>query len=96
MLAFFQMQSSEFKYNTPLFMEKARKWTQEHAVQKIKVSHYVRDLTWFPLIEISIPGGVMVFLCHDFLPLLFGVVLSVNQLYSSSITHPQGGAMLHQ
>ncbi|XP_040007960.1 ubiquitin-conjugating enzyme E2 T [Xiphias gladius] len=26
--------SSEFKYNKQLFMEKARKWTQEHAVQK--------------------------------------------------------------
>ncbi|XP_077947182.1 ubiquitin-conjugating enzyme E2 T isoform X2 [Gasterosteus aculeatus] len=26
--------SSEFKYNKLLFMEKARKWTQEHAVQK--------------------------------------------------------------
>ncbi|KAM6924627.1 ubiquitin-conjugating enzyme E2 T [Xenentodon cancila] len=26
--------SSEFKYNKSLFMEKARKWTQEHAVQK--------------------------------------------------------------
>lgn len=26
--------SSEFKYNKHLFMEKARKWTQEHAVQK--------------------------------------------------------------
>ncbi|TDH10517.1 hypothetical protein EPR50_G00075950 [Perca flavescens] len=26
--------SSEFKYNKPLFTEKARKWTQEHAVQK--------------------------------------------------------------
>lgn len=26
--------SSEFKYNRHLFMEKARKWTQEHAVQK--------------------------------------------------------------
>ncbi|XP_047447359.1 ubiquitin-conjugating enzyme E2 T [Mugil cephalus] len=27
--------SSEFKYNKQLFMEKARKWTKEHAVQKI-------------------------------------------------------------
>ncbi|XP_051282236.1 ubiquitin-conjugating enzyme E2 T [Dicentrarchus labrax] len=26
--------SSEFKYNKQLFTEKARKWTQEHAVQK--------------------------------------------------------------
>ncbi|AWP09738.1 putative ubiquitin-conjugating enzyme E2 T isoform 10 [Scophthalmus maximus] len=26
--------SSEFKYNKQLFMEKARKWTREHAVQK--------------------------------------------------------------
>ncbi|TKS77650.1 Ubiquitin-conjugating enzyme E2 T [Collichthys lucidus] len=26
--------SSEFKYNKPLFTEKAKKWTQEHAVQK--------------------------------------------------------------
>ncbi|XP_026188185.1 ubiquitin-conjugating enzyme E2 T [Mastacembelus armatus] len=26
--------SSEFKYNKQLFVEKARKWTQEHAVQK--------------------------------------------------------------
>nr|XP_033485842.1 ubiquitin-conjugating enzyme E2 T isoform X1 [Epinephelus lanceolatus]XP_033485843.1 ubiquitin-conjugating enzyme E2 T isoform X1 [Epinephelus lanceolatus] len=26
--------SSEFKYNKQLFMEKARKWTEEHAVQK--------------------------------------------------------------
>ncbi|XP_020490751.1 ubiquitin-conjugating enzyme E2 T [Labrus bergylta] len=26
--------SSEFKYNKQLFMEKAQKWTQEHAVQK--------------------------------------------------------------
>ncbi|XP_061590926.1 ubiquitin-conjugating enzyme E2 T [Cololabis saira] len=26
--------SSEFKYNKSLFMEKAKKWTQEHAVQK--------------------------------------------------------------
>ncbi|XP_073326575.1 ubiquitin-conjugating enzyme E2 T [Pagrus major] len=28
--------SSEFKYNKQLFTEKARKWTQEHAVQKNK------------------------------------------------------------
>ena len=32
------MQSSEFKYNKQLFTEKARKWTQEHAVQKNMVS----------------------------------------------------------
>lgn len=33
-----ELQSSEFKYNKQLFMEKARKWTQEHAFQKNKVS----------------------------------------------------------
>uniref|UniRef100_A0A8C1QZJ1 Ubiquitin-conjugating enzyme E2 T n=1 Tax=Cyprinus carpio TaxID=7962 RepID=A0A8C1QZJ1_CYPCA len=28
--------SSEFKYNKPLYLEKAKKWTAEHAVQKNK------------------------------------------------------------
>lgn len=37
----FWMQSSEFKYNKQLFTEKARKWTQEHAVQKNTVSALV-------------------------------------------------------
>ncbi|XP_056589581.1 ubiquitin-conjugating enzyme E2 T [Triplophysa dalaica] len=28
--------SSEFKYNKPLYLEKAKKWTTEHAIQKNK------------------------------------------------------------
>lgn len=31
------LQSSEFKYNKQLFMEKAKKWTEKHAIQKIMV-----------------------------------------------------------
>jgi len=30
-------QSSEFKYNKPLYLEKAKNWTSEHAIQKNKV-----------------------------------------------------------
>lgn len=39
-----QMQSAEFKYNKHLFLEKAKKWTQEHAVQKNAVSHWFLDM----------------------------------------------------
>lgn len=31
------MQASEFRYNKQLFTQKARKWTEEHAVQKMTV-----------------------------------------------------------
>lgn len=51
------MQSAEFKYNKHLFLDKAKKWTQEHAVQKNTVSAFV-PLNTGSLIWLQKPFGL--------------------------------------
>lgn len=86
------MQSAEFKYNKQLFTEKAKKWTQEHAVQKNKVRHFIlfRSTTvvwsehvmgWF-WFHITFFASLYQLCSSLSLPQGFAVVSTLNLIYT--------------
>lgn len=100
------MQSSEFKYNKQLFTEKARKWTQEHAVQKNKVSPsgvwWWKQFSTFKYFNLIIfwpfwVGCTALTEWHGYCSLLQSTIMSFLVLaVCNCIFYPQGGAVLYQ